>query len=91
MNLRPSIVICGLYSLFFTADEGRLTQINADELDQFRLHGLWLTVDWILRPTMLRDLIGILDISLLIICVNLRPSIVICGLHSLFLTADEGR
>jgi len=39
VNQRQSLVICGpRNSLFLTADEGRLTQINADELDQFRLH-----------------------------------------------------
>jgi hypothetical protein len=36
-------------------------------------------------------LIGILDISLLIICVNLRPSLVICGLHSLFFNRRWGQ
>ena len=36
VNPRQSIVICDpRNSLFLTADEGRLTQINADELDQF--------------------------------------------------------
>ena len=27
-------------SLFLTADEGRLTQINADGLDRFQLYGI---------------------------------------------------
>jgi hypothetical protein len=41
VNPRQSIVICGpRNSLFLTADEGRLTQINADELDQFQLDGI---------------------------------------------------
>ena len=39
VNPRQSIVICDprIYS-FLTVDTGRLTQINADELDQVRLH-----------------------------------------------------
>ncbi len=41
VNQRQSVVICGeRSSLFLTADTGRLTQINADELDAFRLHHL---------------------------------------------------
>ncbi|AFZ10322.1 hypothetical protein Osc7112_6134 [Oscillatoria nigro-viridis PCC 7112] len=45
--------------LFFTADEGRSTQINPDELDRVRLHRLRLTVDWILRLTVLPELISL--------------------------------
>jgi hypothetical protein len=46
VNLRQSIVICGpTNSLFLTADEGRLTQINADKLDRFRLHYPSVIVD----------------------------------------------
>jgi hypothetical protein len=44
LPLRESAsILCHLRltnSLFLTADEGRLTQINADELDRFQLYGI---------------------------------------------------
>ena len=46
VNQRQSLVICGSRNyLFLTADEGRLTQINADELERFRLHYPSVIVD----------------------------------------------